>query len=178
MTTGTGRRDPLLAAARLLLNLMTALAAFIAGVLAVAIPLTLGFREQILDWLGRHGFHGPPDQAIGMITGSMGVAIVTSLCGLVGMRLLRRLIDTVGEGDPFVPENARRLDSMAWLTAAIQVLLIPLDGMTTWLMVHAGQYRTDAGVSLGGILLTLLLFILARVFRQGAAMREELEGTV
>ena len=29
-----------------------------------------------------------------------------------------------------------------------------------------------------GILLALVLFILARVFREGAAMRSELEGTV
>jgi hypothetical protein len=36
----------------------------------------------------------------------------------------------------------------------------------------------DFGVSLGGLLLALTLFILARVFRQGAAMREDLEGTV
>lgn len=31
---------------------------------------------------------------------------------------------------------------------------------------------------LGGIILAITLFILARVFRQGAAMRNDLEGTV
>ena len=33
-------------------------------------------------------------------------------------------------------------------------------------------------ISLSGIMLILTLFILARVFRQGAMMRAELEGTV
>ena len=37
---------------------------------------------------------------------------------------------------------------------------------------------TDFGFDGGGILLILILFILARVFRHGAAMREDLEGTV
>jgi hypothetical protein len=36
----------------------------------------------------------------------------------------------------------------------------------------------DFGLSFGGVLLALVLFILARVFRKGAEMRAELEGTV
>jgi Protein of unknown function (DUF2975) len=171
-------RDPLLGAARLLLGLMTVLAGAFAVVLAFAIAATMVFPQAMLGWLARHGFDGPPDQAVSMLTGAMAGMIAISVCGVIGMRLLRRLIDTVGEGDPFVPENARRLSAMAWLTAAVQVLLIPVDGMLTWLTIHFGHIRTESGFSLGGILLTLLLFILARVFRQGAAMREELEGTV
>jgi Fe-S cluster assembly ATPase SufC len=34
------------------------------------------------------------------------------------------------------------------------------------------------GLDMTGILLVIILFILARVFRHGAAMREDLEGTV
>jgi hypothetical protein len=34
------------------------------------------------------------------------------------------------------------------------------------------------GLSPAGVAFVLLLFILARVFRQGAAMRDDLEGTV
>ena len=36
----------------------------------------------------------------------------------------------------------------------------------------------DAGLDLSGIVLVVVLFILARVFRHGAAMRADLEGTV
>ena len=36
----------------------------------------------------------------------------------------------------------------------------------------------DAGLDIEGILLALILFILARVFRHGARMRDDLEGTV
>lgn len=34
------------------------------------------------------------------------------------------------------------------------------------------------GIDASGILLVILLFILARVFRKGTEMREDLEGTV
>ena len=36
----------------------------------------------------------------------------------------------------------------------------------------------DTHMSLTGLAVGLVLFILARVFRQGAAMRADLEGTV
>ena len=40
------------------------------------------------------------------------------------------------------------------------------------------QFHATRSVMAWGILLVLILFILARVFRHGAAMREDLEGTV
>ena len=40
------------------------------------------------------------------------------------------------------------------------------------------ELTADIEFSLTGVLLALVLFILARVFRHGAAMREDLEGTV
>ena len=43
-----------------------------------------------------------------------------------------------------------------------------------------GQSRSvlDAGFSINGWLAVLLTFVLARVFAEGALMREDLEGTV
>ena len=48
------------------------------------------------------------------------------------------------------------------------------DFVEGFLMEDGGVFN----VELTGILLTLILFILARVFREGSRMREELEGTV
>ena len=39
-------------------------------------------------------------------------------------------------------------------------------------------FVVDSGFDVNGLLLMLILFILARVFRKGADMRAELEGTV
>jgi len=98
-------------------------------------------------------------------------------------QLLKRIVDTVGEGDPFVPENARRLTQMAWLSLGVQLAALPIGAIGLWIEeVTEGKggadITVDSGLSGNGLLLMLILFILARVFRQGAAMRAELEGTV
>ena len=97
------------------------------------------------------------------------------------LRTLRRIVDSVAEGDPFAPVNADRLEHMGWLMIALQLVAIPMTSLAIWFdaapfkpNVHHG----DDGLSAGAILLTLILFVLARVFRTGAAMRETLEGTV
>jgi hypothetical protein len=97
---------------------------------------------------------------------------------------LRAIINTVGKGDPFAPTNAERLSRMAWLMLAGEVLLWPAAFLAGEIAEWASKYDDfdlnvgGDGFSLTGILMALLLFILARVFRHGAAMREDLEGTV
>ena len=73
-----------------------------------------------------------------------------------------------------------RLSRTGWLVLAIQVAAIPLGAVVLWLSerVKSVDADVDIGFSGNGLILALVLFILARVFRHGAAMREELEGTV
>lgn len=91
-----------------------------------------------------------------------------------------RIVKSVGEGDPFVPVNADRLTAMAWITLALNVLAIPVVTLGLYVAKLAGEEpgTVDASLDVGGITLILTLFILARVFRHGAAMRDDLEGTV
>jgi len=96
---------------------------------------------------------------------------------------LRAIISSVGEGDPFAPENADRINLMAWLLLAIQVMMVPAMGIglmfAKWAdSVENADITIDAGLDLEGILMVIVLFILARVFKHGAAMRADLEGTV
>jgi hypothetical protein len=96
------------------------------------------------------------------------------------LRHLRRIVDSVSQGDPFVPVNADRLRYMAWLALVMQAVLIPFTGLFVWfdaLPQKANVHYNDNNW-FGGLLLALLLFVLARVFRVGTEMREELEGTV
>lgn len=94
--------------------------------------------------------------------------------------LLRRIVDSVGEGDPFIPVNAVRLNHMAWLTIALQAVAIPLGALGYWIGQIADKADVDADfdIDINAVMLAIVLFILARVFRRGAEMREELEGTV
>jgi hypothetical protein len=94
------------------------------------------------------------------------------------LRDLRQIVDTVATGDPFVPANATRLRTMAWLSIAIQIVALLAGAASVVLERVASSVRADFDLSIEGILLPVALFILARVFRHGAAMREDLEGTV
>ncbi|MEL7219331.1 MAG: DUF2975 domain-containing protein, partial [Pseudomonadota bacterium] len=71
----------------------------------------------------------------------------------------------------------------AWLLLAVQLLSIPLAALALTLVEWAGdiedvQFSIGDGFDLSGILMVIVLFILARVFRHGTRMREDLEGTV
>jgi hypothetical protein len=67
---------------------------------------------------------------------------------------------------------------MAWLSIAVQLAALAAGALTMWLEEATKEVQANFDVSIGGILLPLVLFILARVFRRGTEMREELEGTV
>ena len=88
--------------------------------------------------------------------------------------MLRRIVATVAEGDPFVVENAQRLTRMGWLAVAIGVLATGIGIAATLIDGSPEAFDIDGG----SLILALSLFILARVFRHGAALREDLEGTV
>ena len=94
--------------------------------------------------------------------------------------LLRRIVLSVVDGDPFILVNAKRLNAMAWLTVAISVALPAFIYATHALTELLGEdgIQEEIGFGANGLLLALVLFILARVFRHGAAMRDDLEGTV
>jgi Protein of unknown function (DUF2975) len=96
---------------------------------------------------------------------------------------LRGIIDTVAQGDPFVPENADRLNAMAWLQIGIYILGLVAAAAAMLAAEWAGQFADveidgSLDLDLPNVLMVIVLFILARVFRQGAAMRDDLEGTV
>jgi hypothetical protein len=173
-----GATDPLLAASRVVLTvMMVATLAATAGAASAAAALFLD-PDAVIGWLSRTSGEAIPPGAASPLTGTFALLAGISLLSFAAQRLLRRLVDSVGEGDPFVPENARRLASMAWITLTVQGLSIGVATLIGWVEFATGPLHGQFGFSLGGILLTLVLFILARVFRRGAAMREELEGTV
>ena len=103
--------------------------------------------------------------------------IVIPLNYLVLNRLMA-MVDTVRAGDPFVAENAKRLETIARAMFALQVLSMIIGAIAEAVSTPAHPVDLDAGFSLSGWLAVLLTFILARVFAEGARMREDLEGTL
>jgi len=114
----------------------------------------------------------------------MGMRVIAVL-GLASIPLnylvLKRLlaiVETVRAGDPFVAANAYRLEAIAWALLALQLLSLVIGAIAKNVSTPAHPLHLDAGFSISGWLAVLLTFVLARVFAQGALMREDLEATV
>ena len=108
-----------------------------------------------------------------------------AVLGLVGIPLnyavLKRLLAivlTVRAGDPFVTANAYRLQTIAWVLLALQVLSLVIGAIAKAVSTPAHPLHINAGFSINGWLAVLLIFLLARVFAEGTRMRDDLEGTV
>jgi hypothetical protein len=94
------------------------------------------------------------------------------------LKRLLAVIETVRAGDPFVAANAYRLQAIAWALLGLQLLSLVIGGIARTVSTSAHPVHLDAGFSINGWLTVLLTFLLARVFAEGALMRDDLEGTV
>lgn len=177
-------RDPLLAAAKVLLALLMGLLAIAGAGLVLGAILAPVFEAEILAQIAAEAGQSPPR---GFVWGL--AALLLAIAALVAMivyflLMLWRIVGTVAAGDPFVPENARRLSLMGWLALAGNILAVVIGAGAVWLARVAEVLDDDFelgeefGFDASGLILILTLFILARVFRKGTQMRDELEGTV
>ena len=170
-------QDRLLFFTRTMLSLLLGLTLIAGAVALLTIPVLLTKQDDVVAELAAKGI----DPA-----GISSIALLLALAGAIAMlaffflRQLRRIVDSVADGDPFIPTNADRLKAMGWLALAMQALVIPATGLVIWFdaLPQKPNVHYSDNTSLGGLILAMLLFVLARVFRVGSAMREELEGTV
>ena len=170
------RTDPLLTAARLLLYGLGGLFlfAFVMLIIGIGAMLTIE-RATLISEIARVG---APASLFWLLLLAVFLIIIMFAALLKFIQLLLRIIATVDAGDPFIPDNVRHLEHLGWLTVAVQIIIIALNGIS-WVVE---RYKPDVGLggdySLSGWLLVLVLFILARVFRHGTNLRAEVEGTV
>ena len=95
----------------------------------------------------------------------------------VALKRLLAIVETVSAGDPFVLLNAERLKTIAWSILGLEVLHLGV-GIIARGMSRIHPLDIEWQFNLTRWLVVLLLFVLARVFEQGARMRDELEGMV
>jgi hypothetical protein len=150
--------------------------AFGAAILALLVA-TIVARDWTFAALGfAHASHIPS-----MVTGLRAIAVLGWVAIPLNHVVLSRLlamVETVRMRDPFVAANAQRLQAIAWALLALQVLSIVIGSIGGAISTRAHPLHLDAGFSVNGWLAVLLTFILARVFAQAAAMRDDLAGTV
>lgn len=90
---------------------------------------------------------------------------------------LAGVVASAGQGDPFIPTNAGRLRQIGWALLALQLLDLPCTLLARF-WPSLGSAAPVGGISVGGWLATLMVFVLARVFATGSLMRDDLAGTV
>ncbi len=172
----------LFALTRLVLRVATLFALFLIAVLS----LTLG--ALALAAAGAWHLPIPENELAGVPVGQ--IITIASLAVMTGVicialaawmfLLTARIIDTASSGDPFVTENADRLNYIAWLLLAIQFVGFVTDAAANMLPDKIKDHASIGfdGFSAAGILAVLLIFVLAQIFRRGSEMRAELQGTV
>jgi hypothetical protein len=163
--------DPLLGVTQFLLNLIIVVMAVVllAGLVAVPALLLLP-AEQLGPEIGARG-------TAGWVAAGAAMLVVLCTLGIAFIRALTRIIGSVGDGDPFRPDNADRLSQMGWIALAVQVCALIFVPISQTIAERVGG---GAGIdpAFDSLILALVLFILARVFRRGTQMRDDLEGTV
>ena len=116
-----------------------------------------------------------------LIMGLRAIAVLGLVTIPLHYLILKRLlaiVKTVRVGDPFVAENASRLQAIAWTLLALNFIGIVIGIIAKSISTPAHPLHMNVGFSINGWLAVLLTFLLARVFAEGTLMREDLEGTV
>ena len=150
---------------------------WLGGAAILVLLVVMPNREWIMA-----SFHlSPSPDTERLIMGMRAIAVLGLVSIPLNNAILKRLlaiVNTVRRGDPFVAANASRLQSIAWVLLALQILGIVIGVIAKAISTPAHPLHINAGFSINGWLAVLLTFLLARVFAEGTLMREDLEGTV
>ena len=96
----------------------------------------------------------------------------------VVLKRLLAILKTVRGGEPFVAVNASRLQTIAWVMIALNLLSMVIGAIANAVSTPAHPLHLDAGFSINGWLAVVLTFVLARVFAEGSLRRRDVEGAV
>ena len=181
------KTDPLLAFCRLIawFILIWAAGGALATLCGAVVSLVngewvVGVLRSAYPKLKAEGLILPFFFAMAFMTGAMALLVRFML-------YLIDIINSVARGEAFTLLNALRIKAMAWISLIGMPLGFGISAALGILVERLGPRDPEAGIRIstfdGGfgpsqILMTLLLFVLARLFAQAAAMRDEIEGTV
>jgi hypothetical protein len=177
MTSPLERSDRPLALSRTVLRMLIKLNVILGILIFALLTASLIAAGPVMRALGVI----PTPDSGRLIFGMRGIMVIgilgTPVLHLIYTRLLA-IVETVGAGDPFVVENAARLQTIAWAIVVLELMHVVVVVLANGVIV--GTQKVDIGgkFSVAPWLTILLLFVLARVFDQGARMRDELSGTV
>src|SRR5688572_1745029 len=166
---------PALTVSRILLTILRVLNILMGVGLVLAMPASFIFEPTFFEFFSKK----PPRIDPAMLIPTLRVWFVLALLmvGLVHVQLTRLLavVATVRD-DPFVPENAARLKTIAWCMLGIELLRLTF-GILAGTMNAAGS-NIEWKFSASGWVAVVLLFVLAQVFEVGTRMRADLQTMI
>ena len=109
-----------------------------------------------------------------------GVGALTAYFGgfLMILRNLRMIFRTLTLGDPFRPENVRRLRQIGLILAVVTGGVWLLQGVVAARFAPGVMDAQGMGELLTPVFSVLVVFVLAEVFKEGARLRRESELTI
>ena len=114
------------------------------------------------------------------IVSILGIFVLFGVVG-AGLIQLRRFLRSIRQGQPFIAANAQRLRSLAWLIqvgGAAYGGLYLLIGALVRQEIPEFNFRLPLNVPLIALFFSMVIFIIAEVFRIGVQMQEEQDLTV
>lgn len=97
---------------------------------------------------------------------------------LLILRNLRKIFRTLTVGDPFQPDNVRRLRQIGLILAVVTGGVWVTQGLVAARLAPGVMDPQGVGELLTPIFSVLVVFVLAEVFREGARLRRESELTI
>jgi len=141
------------------------------------VVLLLSFNPELIT--AKLHIGGSADQLIDkgpLFAGALAAWALLSGGWMVIVERLRRIFATLTAGDPFHPDNVRRLRVVGLVLAALEIGHYIFSALAHWLAPEAKD--VGGGFSLSAWFPVLVVFVLAEVFREGARLRREAELTI
>src|SRR3979409_798786 len=141
------------------------------GGAAILALLVVMLNEQ---WIMSAFKLSPSPEAEWLVMGLRAIAVLGLAAIPLNHAVLKRLLpvlETVRGGEPFVAVNASRLQAIAWVLLALNLLSIVIGAIAKTVSTPAHPLHIDAGFSINGWLTVLLPFLLARVVAKGTPLR-------
>lgn len=165
-----------LGASRTLLKIWRVVNLLSAAAFVLAVIVSFLFEPAFRDYFERRA-ELDPDVVLPILRLWVVSALPVFAAVHIMVSRLLEMIETVRAGDPFLPGNAVRIRTIAWCLLAVQLFDL-ICGIFIGILTRAGADLGDWDPSLSGWVAVLLLFVLARVFEEGARIRADLEAVV
>ena len=173
----TGRRDSLIVLFAAVLRIGRIFNYAFAVCAVAALLASFGWSGPLASRLAAK--YGTGDAAT-VLTALRWLVVLGLIAAIAAERIfaaLNAILASLRDGEPFRVANAARVQTIGWALLVLQLLDLGLGGFAL-LFTRIGVNFVSWTPSFTGWLGVLVAFVLARVFRVGAAMRDDLEGTV